>query len=292
MDLFAEADSRLRPPVHRAGGDRRRRLRRARRQRLHHQHAPRPRTLHRQGPRPAADDGRDHRPRRPATAAARAAACTSPRCATACSAPTRSSPARVADRHRRGRTRCGCRARTPCVVSFFGDGASNQGIFHEAANLAVGARRAGRLRLREQPLGDLDAVPAGRQRCRDIAIRAAGYGFPGEVGRRQRLRSPSARSAERAVARARAGDGPTLIEAKTLPDHAALGGDPDGRPRPRGARALARARPDRPLRRRARRAALLAPSADRRDRGARRSARWRRRPTARWARRSRTRTRR
>ena len=60
----------------------------------------------------------------------------------------------------------------------------------------------------------------------DIADRAAGYGFPGEVVDGNDVVAvrevPSG-----AVARARAGEGPTLIEAKTLPDHAALRRDAD-----------------------------------------------------------------
>ena len=45
------------------------------------------------------------------------------------------------------------------VLCFFGDGAANQGILHEACNLAA-VFRAGRLRLREQRMGDLDAAAA------------------------------------------------------------------------------------------------------------------------------------
>ena len=48
----------------------------------------------------------------------------------------------------------------------------------------------------------------------DIAVRANGYGFPGEVVDGNDFFAVRD-AAERAVARARAGDGPTLIEAKT-----------------------------------------------------------------------------
>ncbi len=51
------------------------------------------------------------------------------------------------------------------TVAFFGDGASNQGIFHEAANLAAILKAPDDLRVREQPVGDLDAVRARRRRC-------------------------------------------------------------------------------------------------------------------------------
>ena len=48
----------------------------------------------------------------------------------------------------------------------------------------------------------------------DVAIRANGYGFPGEVVDGNDFFAVR-EAAERAVARARAGEGPTLIEAKT-----------------------------------------------------------------------------
>jgi TPP-dependent pyruvate/acetoin dehydrogenase alpha subunit len=49
---------------------------------------------------------------------------------------------------------------------------------------------------------------------RDVAIRADGYGFPGEVVDGNDFFAVR-EAAERAVARARAGEGPTLIEAKS-----------------------------------------------------------------------------
>ena len=99
------------------------------------------------------------------------------------------------------------------VVSFFGDGASNQGLFHEAANLAsILAAPVVYVCENNQwaismPFRDAVKVP-------DIAIRAAGYGFPGEVVDGNDFFAVR-EAAERAVARARTGDGPTLIEAKT-----------------------------------------------------------------------------
>jgi pyruvate dehydrogenase E1 component alpha subunit len=99
------------------------------------------------------------------------------------------------------------------VVSFFGDGASNQGLFHESANLAS-VLKAPVVFVCENnqwaismPVQDAINVP-------DIAIRAAGYGFPGEVVDGNDVLAVQ-EVAERAVARARAGEGPTLIEAKS-----------------------------------------------------------------------------
>jgi TPP-dependent pyruvate/acetoin dehydrogenase alpha subunit len=100
------------------------------------------------------------------------------------------------------------------TVAFFGDGASNQGIFHEAANLAA-VLKAPVVFVCENnrwaistPVEQSTAVP-------DIAARAAGYGFPGEVVDGNDVLAVR-EAAERAVARARSGNGPTLIEAKTF----------------------------------------------------------------------------
>jgi pyruvate dehydrogenase E1 component alpha subunit len=99
------------------------------------------------------------------------------------------------------------------VVSFFGDGASNQGIFHEAANLAS-VLAAPVIYVCENnqwaismPFRDAVNVP-------DVAVRAAGYGFPGVVVDGNDYFAVR-EAAENAVARARAGEGPTLIEAKS-----------------------------------------------------------------------------
>ena len=100
------------------------------------------------------------------------------------------------------------------TVAFFGDGASNQGIFHEAANLAA-ILKAPTIFVCENnqwaismPFERAVAVP-------DIAMRAQGYGFPGVVVDGNDVQAVRA-VAETAVERARAGEGPTLIEAKTF----------------------------------------------------------------------------
>ena len=63
-------------------------------------------------------------------------------------------------------------------------------------------------------MGDLDAVPGRASTCRTSPIRANGYGFPGEVVDGNDFFAVRD-AAERAVSRARAGEGPTLIEAKS-----------------------------------------------------------------------------
>ena len=99
------------------------------------------------------------------------------------------------------------------VVCFFGDGASNQGIFHEAANLAS-VLGAPVVFVCENNGWAISTPFTQAVNVPDIAVRAAGYGFPGETVDGNDVVAVRA-VADRAVARARAGDGPTLIEAKT-----------------------------------------------------------------------------
>ena len=99
------------------------------------------------------------------------------------------------------------------VVSFFGDGASNQGIFHEAANLAS-VLAAPVIFVCENNQWAISMPIQQAINVEDIATRAAGYGFPGEVVDGNDVLAVRDVAA-RAVARARAGDGPTLIEAKS-----------------------------------------------------------------------------
>ncbi len=104
-------------------------------------------------------------------------------------------------------------SRKSITVCFFGDGAADEGSFHEALNLAS--------------LWDLPVIfvcennlYAGAQRheehtrIRDIADRAAAYAMPGEVVDGNDARAVYAATV-RARERALAGLGPTLIECKT-----------------------------------------------------------------------------
>jgi TPP-dependent pyruvate/acetoin dehydrogenase alpha subunit len=99
------------------------------------------------------------------------------------------------------------------VVSFFGDGAANQGIFHEAANLAA-VLSAPVVFVCENNEWAISTPMKAATRVANIADRAAGYGFPGVVADGNDVLAMRA-AAEKAVARARDGAGPTLIEAKT-----------------------------------------------------------------------------
>ncbi len=99
------------------------------------------------------------------------------------------------------------------TVAFFGDGGAQQGIFHEAANLAS-VLDAPVVFVCENNQWAISTPIASAINVEDIAIRAAGYGFPGEVVDGNDVLAVR-EVAERAVERARRGDGPTLIEAKS-----------------------------------------------------------------------------
>jgi len=99
------------------------------------------------------------------------------------------------------------------VVSFFGDGATNQGSFHESLNLAaiwdlpVVFFCENNQYAMSAPVYEMIKVP-------DIAERASAYGIPGVVVDGSDLLEVMRVTSE-AVERARRGEGPTLIEAKT-----------------------------------------------------------------------------
>jgi pyruvate dehydrogenase E1 component alpha subunit len=110
------------------------------------------------------------------------------------------------------------------ALSFFGDGASNEGSFHEAANQA-GVWKLPVIFFCENNLyGEGTAV----HRCtpiEDLAIRAQSYGFPGVIVDGNDILAVYEVTKE-AVARANAGDGPTFIEAKTYRHRGHYEGDP------------------------------------------------------------------
>ena len=99
------------------------------------------------------------------------------------------------------------------TVCFFGDGAANQGILHEAFNLAA-VLDAAVVFVCENNEWAISTPIAAVTRVEDIAIRAAGYGFPGVVVDGNDVLAVRQVALE-AVERARAGAGPTLIEAKS-----------------------------------------------------------------------------
>lgn len=99
------------------------------------------------------------------------------------------------------------------AVSFFGDGASNAGPFHECLNIAA-SWKLPVVYVCENNLYAAQTTAASTQGLEDVAARAAGYGIPGvKVDGNDVFAVYQA--ARHAAERARAGKGPTLIECKT-----------------------------------------------------------------------------
>lgn len=99
------------------------------------------------------------------------------------------------------------------TLSFFGDGASNQGTFHEAINLAS-AWKLPVVFINENNMFAISTPFKTISATENIADRAVGYGISGViVDGMDAIAVYEAVSA--AVERARRGEGPTLIESKT-----------------------------------------------------------------------------
>ena len=99
------------------------------------------------------------------------------------------------------------------VVVLFGDGAANQGAFHESLNLAA-VWKLPVVYVCENNLYSMFTHIAESTSVRDIAQRAAAYDMPGEIVDGNDVLKVM-ETMERAVARARSGEGPALLECKT-----------------------------------------------------------------------------
>jgi pyruvate dehydrogenase E1 component alpha subunit len=99
------------------------------------------------------------------------------------------------------------------AISFFGDGASNEGSFHEAANMAGLYKLPVVFVCENNGYGEYTAQ-ANHQAIVDVADRAAGYGMPGVIVDGMDAIAVYEAAGE-AIKRARAGEGPTLLECKT-----------------------------------------------------------------------------
>ncbi len=111
------------------------------------------------------------------------------------------------------------------AMCFFGDGASNEGTFHEGLNIAsifklpavyVCANNQYAMTTRQ----------ADHMNIRDIADRAASYGIPGGVIDGNEVIAVY-ETVGKAVDRARRGEGPTLVECKTMRIRGHYEGDPE-----------------------------------------------------------------
>lgn len=99
------------------------------------------------------------------------------------------------------------------AVSFFGDGANNEGAFHEALNMAAVWKLPVIFVCENNGYG-MSTSTERSTAVKNIADRASAYAMPGVIVDGNNF-SEVAEAANAAVERARAGEGPTLIESKT-----------------------------------------------------------------------------
>jgi pyruvate dehydrogenase E1 component alpha subunit len=111
------------------------------------------------------------------------------------------------------------------VACFFGDGSSNNGTFHESLNFAS-LHKLPVIFVCENNLYGISVSQRMHQPIQDIAIRATSYDMPGVVVDGNDAVAVYEASLK-AVKRARAGEGPTLIECKTYRWRGHHEGDPN-----------------------------------------------------------------
>jgi len=105
------------------------------------------------------------------------------------------------------------RNNTAVAVSFFGDGASNEGTFHESLNLASLWHLPAIYVCQNNAYAEFTPT-AESTSIKDIAVRGTAYGMPGIIVDGNDVLAVHEVMLT-AVQRAKRGDGPTLIEAKT-----------------------------------------------------------------------------
>ena len=103
------------------------------------------------------------------------------------------------------------------VVAYFGEGASNTGDFHEALNIA-GVQRLPVLFICENNQYAYSVPVEKSMAIDDVADRAESYGFDGVAINGNDVLAVY-QATQGALARARGGEGPTLIECKTYRWH-------------------------------------------------------------------------
>jgi pyruvate dehydrogenase E1 component alpha subunit len=110
------------------------------------------------------------------------------------------------------------------AVAFFGDGASNQGQFHESLTMASNWKLPVVYVVENNGFGEFTptdfVVPV-----KDIAERAAAYAMRSEIADGMDFFDVYAKAGQ-AIAAARAGEGPTLLECKTYRFRGHFVGDP------------------------------------------------------------------
>lgn len=99
------------------------------------------------------------------------------------------------------------------AIVYFGEGASSEGDFHEASNLA-GVMRVPLVMILINNQYAISTPLYKQTATTDLARRAEGYGFPGYAVDGNDLLAVYSATLD-AVSRARSGEGPTLIECRT-----------------------------------------------------------------------------
>jgi TPP-dependent pyruvate/acetoin dehydrogenase alpha subunit len=100
------------------------------------------------------------------------------------------------------------------AMTYVGDGSSSAGVFHESLNLAA-VRKAPLVVIIENNQYAYSTPVRDQMVIEHIADRAAAYGIPGEIVDGNDVEAVYY-ATKAAVERARAGEGPSLIEAKTM----------------------------------------------------------------------------
>jgi len=108
---------------------------------------------------------------------------------------------------------CKMEGKSRVVICFFGDGASNNGVFHESLNMAA-IFKLPVIYVCENNMYAISMSCTESVSCKNIADRAASYDIPGEIVDGSDPIDVF-KAVQKAVKHAREGNGPTLIEAKT-----------------------------------------------------------------------------
>lgn len=114
------------------------------------------------------------------------------------------------------------------VLCFFGDGAVNQGTFHESINIAA-AFKLPVIYICENNLYSVSTYQPSVRAVENIADRALGYGIPGKIVDGNDVLAVYEVTLD-LVNLARTGKGPALIECKTYRWYPHFVGDKDDRP--------------------------------------------------------------
>lgn len=110
------------------------------------------------------------------------------------------------------------------AVSFLGDGATSNGPYHEALHLAATWDLPQIYVVENNHYGEMTSVEV-QHPVSDLVQQADAYGLPGEIVNGQDVEEVL-ETTEDAIERARSGEGPTVVEAKTYRFEGHYEGDP------------------------------------------------------------------